>query len=108
MIMSKNEKIEMARINWMKASDELGFKFISPYSVTEDNKEYVFFAFIPKYGSPKGTIIDLIFAPAYEMSNKTIEIANANGCLYSFINIDSIIDYNREYFLDIIEDWGKY
>jgi hypothetical protein len=106
--MSNEEKIYIARKNWMKASKELGFNIISPYSVIENDKKYVFFAFIPKYGSPNGTIIDLIFAPTYETNNKMIEIANNIGSFYSFINIDSVINYNREHFLDIIEDWGKY
>ena len=106
--MSNKEKIDIARTNWLKASDELGFNIISPYSVIEGSKEYIFFAFIPKYGSPNGTIIDLIFAPTYEKNKKMIEIANDMKCFYSFINIDFFLDYNPECFLDVIEDWGKY
>jgi hypothetical protein len=106
--MSREEKIDIARKNWLKASNELGFDIISPYTVTKDNKKYCFFAFIPKYGSPQGTLIDLIFSPLYKTNNKMKAIANAVGCFHSFINIDIYIDYNKERFLDTIEDWGKY
>jgi hypothetical protein len=106
--MSNKEKIDIVRKNWMKASDELGFNIISPYYIIKDNKKYVFFAFIPQYGSPQGTLIDLIFSPMYETNNKMREIANELGCFHSFINIDAYIDYNRNHFLETIEDWGKY
>jgi hypothetical protein len=106
--MNNEEKIDLARINWIKASDELGFNITSPYYIIKDDRKIRFFAFIPQYGSPRGTLIDLIFSPAYETNNKIQEIANALGYFHSYINVDAYIDYNPNRFLETIDDWGKY
>jgi hypothetical protein len=41
--------------------------------------------------------MDLGFPPDYETNPKTRETANGMGCFCSFINVDTLIDYDAEY-----------
>jgi hypothetical protein len=102
------DEIYIAKINWEKASKELSFKFISPYLINLNNKTIKVFAFFPEYGSVNGAIVDIIYAPKYEINRDIIKFAEANNCFYSFLNIEDSLIYDKEQFRLILDDWGKY
>jgi hypothetical protein len=54
---------DIARENLIKASNDVGFKIVTPYFYKSDNYNIELFAFLPEYGSINGLIIDLISPP---------------------------------------------
>ena len=55
--MITEDQVALARLNWIRASKELGFEIITPYLIETDSIRKSVFAFIPEYGSYNGTIV---------------------------------------------------
>jgi hypothetical protein len=108
MEMTLDKKIIIGRMNWIKASSELSFNIISPYIYQFHDRNIEIFAYLPEYGSKKGILYDIIFPPEYETNKDVIHIAKIMECFCSFINIDTIQEYNKKYFEETLNDWGKY
>lgn len=60
------KQVEIARGNWLKASEELKFKIVTPYLLEINGITKTAFAYLPEYGSPNGVILGLTAAPDYE------------------------------------------
>lgn len=106
--MITDEQIEVARTNWLKASLNLFFKFETPFFVEINGNKREMFAFLPKYGSPNGTIICLTSSPQFETDQEIIQWAKENSFYYSFLNIEDFQKYDENYFKELLEDWMKY
>ncbi|GHV57994.1 hypothetical protein FACS1894182_08440 [Bacteroidia bacterium] len=106
--MNTKEQIEAVRYNWLRASQELGFRIVTPYIFTLNEVKHEAFAFLPEYGSPNGIIIDLMMEPNFETNEKVEEFAQINTCFYSFIGVDGFPSYNKDFIIDCLEDWGKF
>jgi hypothetical protein len=102
-----NEEIEATRANWLKASQEIGFKIYMPFTAYIGDNEINAFAFLPGYGTKKGIIIDLIFPPFFDSNDLIKKWANDNNIGISFINIEAYSNYDQEFFLETLTDWGK-
>jgi hypothetical protein len=102
------EQITIARKNWQMAAQNLGFKIVTPYLISINGSQKEVFAFLPEYGSPNGAIIELTFAPEYKTDKSLIEWAIENNSFYSFINVDNVLEYDQEYFSEVLADWMKY
>lgn len=66
------------------------------------------FAFLPKYGSTKGMVIDIIFAPNYESNKELSEASRKLGMYCSFISYDSYAEATDEIFRETLLDWGYF
>jgi hypothetical protein len=106
--MKTEEKIQQARENWVKASMDLSFKIISPYYIEINGKEKEIFAFLPRYGSIKGTLVELTSEPDFKTDSDIICFAKENNIFCSFINMKSCLKYDQDYFKETLEDWGGY
>jgi hypothetical protein len=106
--MTTPKQVDIARANLLKASKELGFKVITPFVLDGNNLPHVAFAYLPDYGSPRGTVVGLISAPTYETDKAVERWAEANNCFYSFLNVEALLAYSQEYFLELLKDWAEY
>ncbi|MDP4183707.1 MAG: hypothetical protein Q8862_00920 [Bacteroidota bacterium] len=105
----RDSVIKKVRDNWILASERIGFKIVSPYTITYNGKEKQVFAFLPKYGSTQGMIIDLIFPPDYKEDNDVTDLGKQNGFYWSFINVESYSkEYDERLFIETLLDWGEY
>ena len=57
--MINSDHIISARKNLQKASQDLGFVIVSPYYIFLNGIIKEVFAFLPEYGTSKGTILEL-------------------------------------------------
>ncbi len=100
-----NTMIEKARANFVRASEEFGFTFISPYLIDEE-KGISAFGFIAGYGSYYGAVIDLIEPPLFETNKELAEICVNKHMWYSFLNIEPLMGkYDPYYFQELLDDW---
>jgi hypothetical protein len=106
--MITEDQIKIARETWIKASNDLDFKIITPYSLMVDGRKQEVFAFLPEYGSHNGTFVFLMSAPEYNTDNYLAKWAKRRRILSSFINVDVFLNYNKKHFIEILKDWGKH
>jgi len=97
--------IEKARQQFVKASKEFNFTFISPYPLDEDTNLYAF-GFIDGYASKNGAIIALVEPPQYEAEKDVIEWCEKHDRWFSKFNIEPLLgEYDRSYFQELLDDW---
>ncbi|MDT3740776.1 MAG: hypothetical protein RO257_14900 [Candidatus Kapabacteria bacterium] len=102
----KHKEYKKVEENWYIAAKEFNFKIITPFKFNFKNKEKTIFALLPNFGSEKGMIIDLIYPPEFSTDIEIVEWANENSYFYSFINIESYLNYDKEVFNETLNDWG--
>ena len=101
----EEKTIGKIRSQFIRASKELGFTFISPYPLDEQNNLFAF-GFIDGYASKNGAIIELIEPPLYEANKDVIQWCQKHNRWISQINIDPLLgEYDRSYFQDLLDDW---
>jgi hypothetical protein len=90
---------------WKFASNELQLDVKMPFDLKFQNKVYYFPIYIKHFGSKNG----MILIPIEQYGNiDTIIINEIKRLKYyiSFINIDSYKKYNKQEFIDTLNDWG--
>ncbi len=89
--------------SWKTAEKDLKIKIQSPFSITtKKNKRITFDLFIEHFGCEKGIIIMLI------TKIHGLKAIRENGYSYSALNFDSYSIYNRQHFIDTLNDWGYF
>lgn len=106
-MINENQR-NLVRNNWIRASEALGFRILLSYKLIISEKEKTAFAFLPEYGSKNGAIIELTSPPDYETDKKIITWAKKNECFCSFLNVERYLTYNEKFFIETLEDWGKF
>jgi len=104
----ENQRIKKVIENWLRASKELDFHIIVPYTIqiSADNHIQVS-AFLPDYGKPKGMIFNVI--EPFEISDKSVwDWAEENGVYCSFLSVESYLDYDVNHFMETLKDWGHF
>jgi hypothetical protein len=89
--------------SWREASDDLNIKIQTPFVLaTTDNRRIEFELLIEKFGNDKGAII-------LSTDNMTeFETAREYGYYCSALNPDTYAAYDRQHFIDTLNDWGYY
>ncbi len=105
---NENQKREAVEKNWIVASQNLQFEMIIPYKFNFKSKEKKAFAFLPNYGSENGMIVNLITPPQFQTDSEIIEWAKENNYFYSFLNIESYLEYDEDVITETLEDWGNF
>ena len=101
-----DEQIKNARHNFILASEEFGFEFVSPFNLTD---EMEVFGYISSYGSKNGVVICLTSPPDCYTDKRVVDWCKEANCFYSFLNIELFAgEYKRAYFREMLRDWGKY
>ena len=100
-----HDTVEKARSQFIKASEELDFTFISPYPLDEGRSLFSF-GFIDGYASKEGAIIELVEAPLYEANTEIMQWCKKHGRWFCQINIEPLLgEYDRSYFEELLHDW---
>jgi hypothetical protein len=103
----REEIIRKVEETWLLASKKLNFDILCPYQFDYNEKVKTAFAFLPDYGFKNGAVIDLIFPPLFKLDQDIIQWAKKNEIHSSFINALRFLDYNEEYFIETLNDFGK-
>ncbi len=104
--MFSEEQIQIVRKNFLLASKEFDFEFVSPFALTDEIEA---FAYITNYGSKNGAVICLTSTEDYKYDKRVIEWCKKMDCFCSFLNIDLILgEYRRSYFREMLRDWGRF
>jgi hypothetical protein len=102
--MISDNQIEIARNNWLKAAEELNFKFITPFEILFENVEKEVFGYLPDYGSSNGAIVEM-WESGQLTDCKLSDWAKENNVFLSFCSIETFLEYNVVHFRDILKDW---
>ncbi len=85
---------------WEAAGQDLGIDVIAPYLVREpDGSEWQAAAFVPSFGSPRGTLVAVLGEPSEALSRRS-----AVPALVSLVT-ESYCEYVRSLFTDTLNDW---
>ena len=104
--MINDDQIKIARHNFMLASEEFNFEFVSPFTLTD---EMEVFGYIPNYGSKNGVVVCLTSMPDFPTDSEVVSWCKEMNCFCSFLNIEPLTkEYKRSYFREMFRDWGKY
>ncbi len=105
--MTFEDKVRIVRQNFLLASEEFGFVFDSPFTLTDDLEV---FGYIPNYGSKNGIIICLEGPSDYLLRDqRVIDWCREMDCTCSFLNIEFYSgEYKRSYFREMLRDWDKF
>src|SRR3972149_7536104 len=90
----------MARA-WRAAASDLGVRFVSPFSMTYRGASYWCAAWLPDFGCPKGAII----AGRHSL-DEILDVADALGYYASGLSPHYYEKYDRERFVETLNDWG--
>ena len=97
--------IEKARQQFVKASEEFNFTFISPYPLDKNTNLYAF-GFIDGYASKNGAVIALVEPPQYEVEKDVIEWCEKHNRWFCKLNIEPLLrEYDSSYFQELLDDW---
>ena len=103
--MITQEQINIARKQFVHASEMLGFTMVSPFVLDEDTN-LAAFVFLPDYGSINGAMIDLTESPEFKCASKIIEWCKSHQVFYSCLNIEPLLGaYDEQYFKELLRDW---
>ena len=87
---------------WLRASPDLGIEIISPFLLSAPDGQLVeYVALVPQFGSRRGML--LIFE---DQGGLCARIAVASGYGYSCLNLFTYGLYDRDVFIDALNDWG--
>ena len=103
---ASRQKIEIIRSNCLRAAEDFGFEFESPFSLT-DGLEV--FGYIPNYGSENGAVICLDSSMNPEADQRIHEWRKEMECFRSTLSTDFYAaEYNRSDFREMLRDWGRF
>jgi hypothetical protein len=101
-----DDQIKNARHNFALASEEFGFEFVSPFTLTDETEV---FGYISNYGSKNGVVVCLTTPPDFLIDNRVADWCKETDCYYSFLNIELLTgEYKGSYFREMLRDLGKY
>ena len=85
------------------AASALGITVISPYDFGWKGSVYQFLAFLPDFGNTKGAVFVLWESPAEQ---ELVNVAKDAGLFCSVVNAESYSVYDRQLFIDTLNDLG--
>jgi hypothetical protein len=88
---------------WHTAVADLQLEVIAPYVAQTDKGEYEFIALIKNFGSEQGTLLCL---PEQWDDEGFAGVAEQLGFYCSGIYPESYCRYDRQHFIDTLNDWG--
>lgn len=88
-------------VAWRKAAADLGVRFVSPFGVKLRGRTYWSSGWLPDFGCPLGAII-----AGRHTVDEIFDVCDALGYYASGLNPDYYETYNRERFMETLNDWG--
>lgn len=97
-----NQADEQLILAWQKASCDLGIEIETPYILNTEGGKVDYPVFVKNFGRKKGTII------ARHELFMDYPMPKHKDHFFSAVNAETYSEYNREYFIDTLEDWGYF
>ncbi|MEO6183351.1 MAG: hypothetical protein ABIP71_09680 [Verrucomicrobiota bacterium] len=88
---------------WREASQDLGFAFTAPFTLTDGNDTLDYMGLVASFGSDLGTLI--IEGESSPERDRLMRVALECGYGYSCMSM-SYQPYNREVTIDVLNDWS--
>ena len=88
---------------FLVAGRDLGIDVVAPFNLIVDGQGYQFLAFLPHFGGPKGMVV-----AAIDLDSGLGVAADKAGYYMSSVNVDAYGTYEREHYVDTLNDWGFY
>ena len=91
---------------WRAAANDLGIRVTAPFSLppSAEHEGAAFIALVHEYGSPAGTLV----ATVAEELAPLERVSKPLGYFVSLLNPDSYGRYDRQLFMDTLNDWGYF
>jgi hypothetical protein len=90
---------------WRVAAKELGFEFEAPFELHGQKGHASFHGFVRHVGGPKGAVF-FACETFKEDHREARRLAEAEGVFCSLISARVYQAYDREVFLEVLQDWG--
>jgi hypothetical protein len=91
---------------WVDAANDLGIEIVAPYQVidlvTQTNVDCI--AWVKSFGSLRGTVV----VGRHSQSEEIRSLVTVQGMFCSFIDEISYGRYERQLFVETLNDWGWY
>ena len=87
---------------WQRASEDLGIDIKTNYLVNTEGGKVKYPVFVRSFGKKKGTII-----AKYELFID-FPMPKHKDYHFSAVNVETYSKYDREYFIETLEDWGYF
>ena len=87
---------------WREAADDLGIRVTIPFVLTGPDAQAIeFIALVHDFGAPGGALVC-----SFQNWPSLKEPVEGHGYFLSGLNPDSYSRYDRQHFIDTLEDWG--
>ncbi len=86
---------------WGRAGDDLNLTITFRFILRQENRPYHYIVHIENFGSPLGALIC-----ALEQWREFGPVAQKHGYFCSGLNLSIYSKYNREKFIETLNDWG--
>ncbi len=96
-------QLRMVTEAFLAAGRDLKIEVIAPFDLIVDGKSHQYLAYLPHFGGPKGMVVAAIVA-----DGGLHAAANRAGLYSSSVNSEVYDKYEREHFIDTLNDWGFY
>jgi hypothetical protein len=99
-----DDKTQLSRV-WLIAANDLGIQVTAPFLVhTESGEAVVVAALVHHFGAAAGTLAGTQQGDFKQLS----ELAEQTGRYASFLYPESYRTYDRQLFIDTLNEWGWY
>ena len=88
---------------WREAAQDLGFRFVSPFTLEDQGETLSYLGWLPQFGSKHGMLI--VTTDDLDAQNRLLFVANARGFGVSAMSADSE-PYNRAVTIEVLNGWG--
>jgi hypothetical protein len=101
--MSSGDPAELMHPAWLQAAAELEIRITAPYVIPSDLGPAEYVAFLPDFGGDRGMVV----SPARQDDRVQRFAAREQGLYFSRLS-DNYLTFNRDLFIDTLNDWGWY
>ena len=91
---------------WRAAAQALGIEVIAPFEFIRSGRRHTCVALLPHFGGSSGIVLKATGPPLFETDEQFKLDATASGRAWSFINVDLYRRFDREAFVEALQDWG--
>ena len=99
-----NDQAQISRV-WQIAASDLGIQVTAPFLVhTESGEAVVVAALVHHFGAAAGTLA----GTQHDDFTLLSKLAEQTGRYASFLYLESYLTYDRQLFIDTLNDWGWY
>jgi hypothetical protein len=95
------EEYTVAR--WREAAEDLGFRFVAPFTLEDRGETLSYLGWLPQFGSQYGMLI--VTTDDLELQNRLLYVADARGFGVSAMSAHTG-SYDREVMIEVLNEWG--